>query len=161
MPENFESGVEPSGETEMLFLMFTAWWSAKGQRGVETACGVSNHSGQVASFAVTDVVPQNDFFDYESKYSGQSEEVTPARIDSGVYQQIMEESEFIYSRLNLNGLARVDYIVSENGVPFFIEVNTVPGLSNQSILPKQIEYCQLNPGEVFDRCLLQTLNQKQ
>lgn len=129
--------------------------------GVESACGVSNHTGSIAAFAVTDIVPQNEFFDYESKYSGNSEEVTPARIDAGTYQQIMEESEFIYSRLRLNGLARVDYIVSENGVPFFIEVNTIPGLSSESILPKQVAYCGLSIGEVFDRCLMQTINQKQ
>ncbi len=128
--------------------------------GVETACAVSNHSGEVKAFAVTDIVPQNDFFDYESKYSGLSEEITPARIDSGTYQQIMEESEYIYSKLQLNGLARVDYIVSENGVPFFIEVNTVPGFSAESILPKQIEYCGLSLGEVFDQCLLKTINNK-
>lgn len=126
--------------------------------GVEAACGVSNHSGEIKAFAVTDVVPQNDFFDYESKYSGQSEEVTPARIPSSTYQQIMEESEYIYSKLRLNGLARVDYIVSENGVPFFIEVNTIPGFSPESILPKQVEYCGLKMGEVFDQCLLQSIN---
>lgn len=126
--------------------------------GTETACGVSNHTGEIRAFAVTDVVPQNEFFDYESKYSGKSEEITPARIDAGIYEQIMEESEFIYRKLQLNGLARVDYIVSENGVPFFIEVNTIPGLSSESILPKQIRYCDTSLGEVFDRCLMQTIN---
>ena len=128
--------------------------------GTEVACGVSNHSGEVKAFAITDIVPHNEFFDYESKYSGLSEEVTPARIDEGTYQQIIEETEFIYQKLRLNGLARVDYIVSENGVPFFIEVNTVPGLSGESILPKQIDYCGYSAGEVFDQCLLQTLNKK-
>ena len=125
--------------------------------GTETACGVSNHSGAIEALAVTDVIPKNDFFDYESKYSGLSEEFTPARIDAEVYQRIMKESEYIYAKLGLNGLARVDYIVSDN-VAYFIEVNTVPGFSKESILPKQVAYRQEQIGTIFDRCLLQILN---
>lgn len=126
-------------------------------KGIEVGCGVSNHTGQIKSLAATDIVPKNDFFDYESKYSGQSEEVTPARISEATYNQIMEESEFIYETLNLNGLARVDYIVTENGVPFFIEVNTVPGLSEESILPKQATYAGISLGDLFDATVEQTL----
>lgn len=129
-------------------------------KGREVACGVSNHTGRIAALACTDIVPQNDFFDYESKYSGLSEEITPARIDQGTYRQIMEESEFIYRTLRLNGLARVDYIVSEDGVPFFIEVNTVPGISHESILPKQAGYAGYRLGELFDQCLQHCLNLK-
>ncbi len=126
--------------------------------GIEVGCGVSNHSGKIEAIAVTDIVPQNDFFDYESKYSGQSEEFTPARIPKDAYQQILEESAFIYESLNLNGLTRIDYIVTENGVPFFIEVNTVPGLSNESILPKQAEYAGISLSELFDSCVERILS---
>lgn len=129
-------------------------------KGVEVGCGVSNHSGQIRAMAATDIVPKNDFFDYESKYSGQSEEVTPARISEDTYNQIMEESEFIYESLNLNGLARVDYIVTENGVPFFIEVNTVPGLSEESILPKQALYTGISLGDLFDQTVERALESK-
>lgn len=129
-------------------------------RGVEVGCGVSNHTGHIKALAATDIVPKNDFFDYESKYSGESEEVTPARISEASYNQIMEESEFIYESLNLNGLARVDYIVTENGVPFFIEVNTVPGLSEESILPKQAVYIGTSLGDLFDQTVEQALASK-
>jgi D-alanine-D-alanine ligase len=129
-------------------------------QGIEVACGVSNHDKTVKSLAITDVVPQNDFFDYESKYSGESEEVTPARIHTETYNQIMEESEFIYESLNLNGIARVDYIVTENGVPFFIEVNTVPGLSEESLVPKQAEFIGLSLGDLFNKTIENTLAQK-
>ncbi len=129
-------------------------------KGTEVACGVSNHSGFVKSLAATDIVPKNEFFDYESKYSGLSEEVTPARIPEGTYAQIMEESEFIYESLNLNGIARVDYIVTENGVPFLIEVNTIPGLSKESILPKQAVYSGISLGELFDKTVENALNSK-
>lgn len=126
-------------------------------KGTEAACGVSNHSGEIKAMAITDIVPKNEFFDYESKYSGESEEVTPARLPQATSTQIMEESEFIYETLNLNGVARVDYIVTDNGVPFLIEVNTVPGLSNESILPRQAQYLGLSLSELFDACMEQTL----
>lgn len=128
--------------------------------GTEVGCGVSNHSGYIKALACTDIVPKNEFFDYESKYSGLSEEVTPARVSEGTYQQIMEESAFIYESLNLNGLARVDYIVTENGVPFFIEVNTVPGLSKASILPKQAAYAGISLSELFDQSVENALKSK-
>lgn len=127
--------------------------------GTEVACGVSNHSGYIKALACTDIVPKNEFFDYESKYSGLSEEVTPARIDENTYAQIMEESEFIYESLNLNGIARVDYIVTEFGVPFLIEVNTIPGLSSESILPKQAIYAGISLEELFDQTVEKALNQ--
>lgn len=126
--------------------------------GTEVACGVTNHRGYIRALACTDIVPKNEFFDYESKYSGLSEEVTPARIADDVYAQILEESEFIYESLNLNGIARVDYIVTENGVPFFIEVNTIPGLSQESILPKQADYAGISLGDLFDETLAKALN---
>ena len=129
-------------------------------KGTEVACGVSNYSGSIKSIAITDVVPQNDFFDYESKYSGRSEEITPARIDEKTYQQIMEESEFIFESLNLNGIARVDYIVTHNSVPFLIEVNTIPGLSKESFIPKQAKYAGISLNELFDRTVENALNQK-
>ncbi len=130
-------------------------------QGTEVGCGVTNHRGYVKALAATDIVPKNDFFDYESKYSGLSEEVTPARISDETYSQILEESEFIYESLNLNGLARVDYIVTENGVPFFIEVNTIPGLSKESILPKQAEYAGISLGDLFDQSVENTLKNVQ
>ncbi|HAD96847.1 MAG TPA: D-alanine--D-alanine ligase [Cryomorphaceae bacterium] len=129
-------------------------------KGIEVACGVSNHSGFIKALAVTDIVPKNEFFDYESKYSGLSEEITPARIAEGTYAQILEESEFIYESLNLNGIARVDYIVTENGVPFLIEVNTIPGLSKESILPRQAVYAGITLGELFDQSVENALKSK-
>jgi len=120
-------------------------------RGTEVGCGVSDHKGFCSAIACTDIVPANEFFDYESKYSGRSVETTPARIEDGTAQQIMEESEFIFETLNLRGLCRVDYIVNEHGVPFFIEVNTVPGLSKESILPKQAEHAGISLSDLFDQ----------
>lgn len=125
--------------------------------GRETACGVSDHSGQVQALAVTDIVPQNEFFDYESKYSGLSEEVTPARISDRDYAYILRTSEEVYRLLGLQGLVRVDYIVDPQRGPVLIEVNTVPGLSQESLLPKQASYAGLSLTELFDQSLAQAL----
>lgn len=127
--------------------------------GTEIACGVSNYKGKIEALAITDVIPKNNFFDYESKYSGESEEITPARIDKKTYLQVLEESEFIFESLNLNGIARVDYIVTENGVPFMIEVNTIPGLSDESFIPKQVAYTGVSLTEFFDKTVQNALNQ--
>lgn len=129
-------------------------------QGTEVACGVSNYSGKIKSIAITDVVPNNEFFDYDSKYSGKSEEVTPARIPKDTYQQIMEESEFIFESLNLNGISRVDYIVTENGVPFMIEVNTIPGLSDESFIPKQTAFAGIPLSVFFDSVVENSLKTK-
>lgn len=128
--------------------------------GTEVACGVSNYNGNIESMAITHIIPKNEFFDYESKYNGESEEVTPAKIDSNAYEQIMEESAFIYESLNLNGIARVDYIVTENGVPFMIEVNTIPGLSSESLVPKQANYRGISLDELFNKCVENALNSR-
>ena len=125
--------------------------------GRETACGVSDHQGTVQSLAVTDIVPKNEFFDYESKYSGLSEEITPARIADEHYRYIMRTSEEVYRLLGLRGLVRVDFIVDERRGPVLIEINTVPGLSQESILPKQAVHAGLELGKLFGQSLEQAL----
>lgn len=129
-------------------------------KGTEVGCGVSNHSGFVKALALTEIRPKNEFFDYESKYSGLSAEITPAEINEGVYAQIMEETEFIYESLNLKGLCRVDYIITDNDVPFLIEVNTVPGLSAESILPKQAKFLGISLSELFNASLERCFTKK-
>ena len=126
-------------------------------KGLEVGCGVSNHTGRVEALAVTDIIPANEFFDFESKYSGQSEEVTPARIDAELYQKIMRQTEFVYQKLGLSGLVRVDYIINENDEPVLIEVNTVPGFSAESILPKQAQHAGYSLSQLFNATLAQSL----
>lgn len=126
--------------------------------GLELACGVSDHSGKVQSLAVTHIKPLGDFFDYESKYSGTTEEITPADIPAEVYEKIMRETEQVYQLLELKGLARVDYILDSEGKPVLIEVNTVPGFSAESILPKQAVYAGISLPELFSSCIENTLS---
>lgn len=128
--------------------------------GLEVGCGVSNHTGSAQALAVTHIVPKNEFFDYESKYSGLSEEVTPARISKESYEKVMRTSEFVYQKLSLNGLVRVDYIIDQNDEPCLIEVNTVPGFSEASILPKQAFYAGTTLSELFNATVEKALHSK-
>jgi D-alanine-D-alanine ligase len=120
-----------------------------GISGIELACGIHNSNGNPTAMAVTEVIPINEFFDYESKYSGMSEEITPARISEENIQKIMRTTEAVYSLLQLNGLARIDYILTPKGEAYLIEVNTVPGLSAESIIPKQVRFLGMDLGELF------------
>jgi D-alanine-D-alanine ligase len=122
------------------------------------ACGVSDHSGEIKALAVTHIKPKNEYFDYESKYSGASEEKTPADIKPEIYKKVMHMSEEVYRLLELKGLARVDYILENDLDPVLIEVNTVPGLSKQSLLPQQALYAGISLQQLFSDCIANTLN---
>ena len=97
---------------------------------------------------VTEIVTDNEFFDYEAKYEGKSNEITPARIDKNIYSKIKNLTEKIYLKLNLKGICRVDYII-KNNLPYIIEINTVPGLSKESIIPKQLKCMNISLSEIF------------
>ena len=86
---------------------------------------------------LTEIVTENDFFDFEAKYQGLSQEITPARIDNDITLEIQKISKEIYELLNLRSLARIDFMIV-GSEPFVIEVNTTPGFSNESIVPKMI-----------------------
>ena len=121
--------------------------------GRELSCGLSNIEGETQIFGITEIIPQSEFFDYEAKYSGLTQEITPALLPLELEEQIKEESIFIYESLNLNGLVRIDYMVDKNENPYLIEINTVPGLSEQSILPQQALYQGYTLQEVFVKCV--------
>ncbi len=125
--------------------------------GLELACGVSDHSGEIGALAVTHIKPTGEFFDYESKYSGGSEEITPADIEARTYEKIMRTTEQVYRLLELKGLSRVDYILDASGEPILIEVNTVPGFSAESLLPKQAVYAGIPLSDLFRMSIEKTL----
>ena len=106
--------------------------------GREFTCGVipSSPGGTPRYLPVTEIMTDNAFFDYSAKYEGNSREVTPAEIDSGLTQRIQELALKVYQDLDCRGMARVDFI-QHNGEPHIVEVNTVPGFSEMSIIPQQ------------------------
>ena len=114
---------------------------------------MASFQGSVHVLPITEIVTDNDFFDYAAKYEGKSQEITPARLDEVTLELIQKTSVEIYKKLNLNGVIRVDYII-EKGEPFVIEINTIPGFSEESIIPKQLKTAHLKLSEVFEICFI-------
>ncbi len=117
--------------------------------GTEVTCGVLKTSSKALIFPITEVVSKKEFFDYEAKYTpGLSDEITPARINNELAEIVRKTSSIIYDALNCRGIVRIDYIISDNEL-YFLEVNTVPGMSENSIVPKQIWEAGLTVAEVY------------
>lgn len=124
--------------------------------GREITCGVYQDNGETKTLGVTEIVTENEFFDYEAKYTaGKAEEITPADISDEITKECERLSLFMYEHLNCKGLARFDFIVEGNDL-YYLEVNTVPGLSPASILPKQAEYSGISLGDLFARVIEDT-----
>ncbi len=120
--------------------------------GKEVTCGVYRSSEGLKALPLTEIVSENDFFDFEAKYKGLSQEITPARISNGLTKKIQELSKSIYRLLQLSSIARIDYMIIGNE-PFIIEVNTTPGFSNESIVPKMIKESGLTIQEFWTEIL--------
>jgi len=100
-------------------------------------------------FPLTEIVPKNEFFDYEAKYTaGKSDEITPANVDEAVEIEIKATTAFLYEKLECKGFVRIDYIVNDDGV-FFIEANIVPGMSEASIIPQQAKCFGMTLEKLF------------
>lgn len=117
--------------------------------GVEVSVGVYNNGEQIIALPITEIVSENDFFDYEAKYLGKSQEITPARISEEETEMVKKEAVRIYRLLNMKGITRSEFII-ENGKPYFLEINTNPGLSAESIVPKQAREAGMTLTEFFD-----------
>ena len=121
-------------------------------KGTEVSCGILKIKDQINLLPITEIVSENDFFDYDAKYNNKSEEITPARITKKETKLIHQTTEKIYKELGLKGICRIDFII-KNSKPFVIEINTIPGLSEKSIIPKQLKAAGYNLKEVFSICL--------
>jgi len=104
--------------------------------GVEVTCGVIQYQGRVTALPLTEIVTENEFFDYQAKYEGASQEITPARLPEDISNEVRGLAARIYNDLKCSGMIRVDFII-QNNLPHVIEVNTVPGFSEASIIPQQ------------------------
>jgi D-alanine-D-alanine ligase len=118
--------------------------------GREISCGVFNFKEKIMVFPITEIVTKNDFFDYEAKYTpGITDEITPADISEEVDTECKAISVELYHQLNCKGVVRFDYIFNDNGI-WFLEVNTVPGFSEQSIIPQQAQAFGISNSELFE-----------
>jgi D-alanine-D-alanine ligase len=109
-------------------------------QGREFTIGVFKTQGKIIAMPITEVISKKDFFDYEAKYvKGMSDEITPAEVDEAIAQKIRTNAAKIYELLNCRGVVRIDFIYNEaDNQPYMLEVNTVPGQSEASIVPQQV-----------------------
>ena len=118
--------------------------------GRELTNGVCRNEEGIHVLPITEIISENEFFDYEAKYEGQSNEVTPAQISTDLEKKIKDLTYKIYDILGMKGIARMDYIVNNDGIPFLIEINSVPGMSKESIVPQMAEFEKINLKDIFD-----------
>lgn len=104
--------------------------------GMEVSVGVVDFNGETIVLGITEIVPHKEFFDYEAKYEGASEEITPARIDDETRHKVEDIAKKAYKSLGMSGFSRSEFIIM-NGTPYMLEMNTNPGFSPTSILPQQ------------------------
>ena len=138
-------------------------------QGIEITCGAYKTRDKAVAFPITEVVTSNEFFDYDAKYNGQVDEITPARIPDEVRDEVQALTLKIYDILGCKGIIRVDYILTEakgdeaKGKRFeinLLEVNTTPGMTATSFIPQQVRAAGLNIGEVLSEIIEDSLNSK-
>lgn len=126
--------------------------------GTEVSVGVIKYEGKTKVLPVTEIVTENDFFDYEAKYEGKSQEITPARISASQEKKVIEIAQRIYDILKMTGYSRSEFIFVGDE-PYMIEMNSTPGLTEQSILPQQANAAGISLSELFESAIVETLRE--
>lgn len=120
-------------------------------RGREMGCGMLIAKGREYIFPITEIVSKKEFFDYEAKYTaGCSDEITPADIAPEIKAELNRLTALAYKACRCRGVVRVDFIVTPEGKPYLIEINSIPGMSGGSIVPKQVREAGMTLGELYD-----------
>jgi len=127
--------------------------------GTEVSVGVITYKGKVMVLPITEIVPENDFFDYKAKYLGESQEITPARLTKKQEDQVNTIAKRVYEILKLSGFSRSEYIFKD-GEPHLLEVNTIPGFTKASLLPQQAEHAGISLSDLFGNAIEEALNKK-
>ena len=127
-------------------------------KGSELSCGLLKTRKEEFIFPVTEIVSQNEFFDYEAKYTdGKAQEITPATVTEDIQKKCKQLSSEIYNYLNCRGIVRVDFILKGNQL-YFLELNSIPGMTKESIVPKQIRAMGLKVEDIIDTIIEDTIN---
>ena len=124
--------------------------------GTEVSVGVITYKGKVKVLPMTEIVSENDFFDYEAKYQGKSQEITPARISDVQYQNAAHIAKKIHRVLKMTGYTQSKFIF-QGDEPYLLEVNTTPGLTEESILPQQAREAGISLSELFESAIEEAL----
>ncbi len=121
--------------------------------GREVTCGVYRDKEGVKALPITEIISENEYFDYEAKYNGKSQEITPAELEEEMTLVIQSLSKEIYVILGMKGIVRIDYIINKEDIPFLIEINSVPGMSKESIVPQMVKKCNKNIEKLFNNII--------
>ncbi len=121
--------------------------------GIEISCGVYTNQNDILALPITEIVTENEFFDYQAKYEGKSQEITPARISKKLTIEVQKLTTNIYKAMELSGICRIDYIIM-NEKPYILEINTIPGFTEESIIPQQVKSANLKLSVIFESCLV-------
>ena len=125
-------------------------------QGTEVSIGVITYQGKVRVLAPTEIITGEDFFDFSAKYEGKSVEITPARLVESQHQALRISAEKVYTALGMKGRSRSDFIFVGD-VPHFLEINTVPGLTEESLLPQQAKHAGISLEDLFGNALLEAM----
>jgi D-alanine-D-alanine ligase len=130
--------------------------------GREFTIGVFKSKGEIITLPFTEVIPKKDFFDSAAKYTaGMSEEITPAKVNEAIAEKIRSTARKVYGVFNCQGLVRIDFIYNEEkGQPFLLEINTVPGQSETSIVPQQVKAMGWSLKEFYTALIDEVLEHK-
>lgn len=124
--------------------------------GTEVSVGVITYKGETLVLPLTEIVTDNDFFDYEAKYEGKSKEITPARLTEKQEENIRRHAKMAYEVLKMKGFSRSEFIFIGNE-PYMLEMNTTPGLTEESILPQQAQIAGISLPELFENAITEAL----
>ena len=120
--------------------------------GPEVSVGVINYKGKIIVLPITEIVSENDFFDYEAKYLGKSQEITPARISDEMTLKVGLIAKRAYEILKMKGFSRSEFIIVNNE-PFMLEMNTIPGLTTESLIPQQAKVAGISLQDLFTNAI--------
>ncbi|MDB9989844.1 D-alanine--D-alanine ligase [Flavobacteriales bacterium] len=117
--------------------------------GREVTCGVFRNSEGIHALPITEIISENEYFDYDAKYNGKSKEITPADLDEEMTNKIKALTKEIYGILGMRGIVRMDYIIDSARIAFLIEINSVPGMSKESIIPQMAKVDNIKLSLLF------------
>ncbi|WP_026714494.1 D-alanine--D-alanine ligase [Flavobacterium daejeonense] len=120
--------------------------------GTEVSVGVINYKGEMIVLPITEIVSENDFFDYEAKYQGKSQEITPARLSDEMTQKVGAIAKRAYEVLKMKGFSRSEFIIVD-GEPHMLEMNTIPGLTTESLIPQQAAAAGISLQDLFTNAI--------
>ncbi len=124
--------------------------------GMEISVGAYVMDDDVIVLPITEIISENDFFDYDAKYNGKSQEITPARLDDTMVSKVHSTVKKLYHQLRLKGICRSEFIIVD-GIPHLLEVNTIPGLTTASLIPQQVHVAGIELADFFETLLTEAM----